>query len=279
LNPHSPVCAKLTDFGTCRNISERNLSSKELTQGIGTPTYMAPECLQSSNNYSYPIDVYAFGIVLYETYIEKGAYTDDRFTQPWMIPQFVIEGNRLDKPNGIPENYWDLTTKCWSQNAEDRPTFNDVLSIIESWGEDIRYALNAEGTKKMNGSDVSSSSASVPSSAQEPSLASDSESSTSRSSISNKVSSNEQSSEERKGTEPVSEEAVNNDQGNPMEETPNTNQENPIEETPNTNQEDPIEETPNTNQENPIEETPNDIRQESPSSSSSSSSSSSDSSD
>ncbi|ELP88127.1 tyrosine kinase, putative, partial [Entamoeba invadens IP1] len=28
LNPHSPVCAKLTDFGTCRNISERNLAAK-----------------------------------------------------------------------------------------------------------------------------------------------------------------------------------------------------------------------------------------------------------
>ena len=114
LNPHSPVCAKLTDFGTCRNISERNLSAKALSTGIGTPTYMSPECLQNSTDYSYPVDVYAFGIVLYETYIEKNAYDDDeRFNQPWMIPQFVIEGNRLEKPDGIPENYWDLTTRCW----------------------------------------------------------------------------------------------------------------------------------------------------------------------
>ncbi|ELP86333.1 hypothetical protein EIN_296330 [Entamoeba invadens IP1] len=149
LNPHSPVCAKLTDFGTCRNISERNLQSKALSQGIGTPTYMAPECLQNSSEYSYPVDVYAFGIVLYETYIEKNAYeNDERFNQPWMIPQFVIEGNRLDKPTGIPENYWDLTTKCWKQNPEERPTFADILATIESWGEDIRYALSVEGENK-----------------------------------------------------------------------------------------------------------------------------------
>ncbi|ELP85751.1 hypothetical protein EIN_281120 [Entamoeba invadens IP1] len=149
LNPHSPVCAKLTDFGTCRNISERSLQSKALSQGIGTPTYMAPECLQNTSDYSYPVDVYAFGIVLYETYIEKNAFeNDERFNQPWMIPQFVIEGKRLDKPAGVPENYWDLTTKCWKQNPEERPTFSDVLKIIESWGEDIRYALSTEAEKK-----------------------------------------------------------------------------------------------------------------------------------
>ncbi|EAL44430.1 tyrosine kinase putative [Entamoeba histolytica] len=175
LNPRSPVCAKLTDFGTCRNISERNLSAKELSQGIGTPTYMAPECLQNSTDYSYPVDVYAYGIVLYETYVEHNAYDgDERFNQPWMIPQFVIEGNRLEKPDGIPENYWELTTKCWSQNPEDRPKFVDILTIIESWGEDIRYALNVEGEKKMNGSDISSNSTpSVPSSVQEQSVPSE----------------------------------------------------------------------------------------------------------
>ncbi|ELP83512.1 hypothetical protein EIN_377670 [Entamoeba invadens IP1] len=180
LNPHSPVCAKLTDFGTCRNISERNLASKALSQGIGTPTYMPPECLQNSSEYSYPVDVYAYGMVLFETYVEKNAYeNDERFNQPWMIPQFVIEGQRLDKPNGIPENYWELTTKCWSQNAEDRPTFADVLKTIESWGEDIRYALNIEGEKKAGAggaSDISSNSTpSVPSSAQEPSITSSSD--------------------------------------------------------------------------------------------------------
>ncbi|EKE37509.1 tyrosine kinase, putative [Entamoeba nuttalli P19] len=102
---------------------------------------MAPECLQNFD-YSYPIDVYAYGIVLYETYIEKGGYSDENvFDQPWKIPQFVIEGKRLPKPDGIPENYWQLTQDCWSQNPEDRPTFIDVLKEIEKWGLDIKYAL------------------------------------------------------------------------------------------------------------------------------------------
>ncbi|ELP92758.1 serine-threonine protein kinase, putative [Entamoeba invadens IP1] len=147
LNPHSAVCGKLTDFGTCRNISDRNKMNKELTQGIGTPMYMSPECLQNED-YGYPIDVYAFSIVMYETYTEKGAYTDEKiFDQPWKIPQFVIEGNRLPRPTGMNDNYWELMTSCWNQVPDKRPSFTDILKTIEGWNEDIKYALLVEGIR------------------------------------------------------------------------------------------------------------------------------------
>ena len=137
LNPHSPVCGKLTDFGTCRNISERSLQSKELSQGIGTPTYMAPECL-GNNSYSYQADVYSFAIVLYETFTEVQAYIEDeRFNQPWMIPQFVIEGKRLERPEGMPDSYWALIEQCWQQEPEDRPLFPQIYATLASWGLDI----------------------------------------------------------------------------------------------------------------------------------------------
>ncbi|ELP88128.1 tyrosine kinase, putative, partial [Entamoeba invadens IP1] len=122
---------------------------------------------RTRRDYSFPVDVYSYGIVLYETYVERNAYdADEKFNQPWTIPQFVIEGNRLPKPDGIPENYWELTTKCWSQSPADRPTFVDILKTIESWGENIRYAFSADADKKLLGSEGSSST-SVPSSAQE----------------------------------------------------------------------------------------------------------------
>ncbi|BFU25977.1 tyrosine kinase, putative [Entamoeba histolytica HM-1:IMSS-B] len=137
LNPHSQVCGKLTDFGTCRNISERALQLQPLSHGIGTPTYMAPECLANSN-YSYSADVYSFAIILYETFTEQQAYIDDeRFIQPWTIPQFVIEGHRLEKPNDIPENYWNLINQCWTQDPEDRLTFNQIHHILINWNLDI----------------------------------------------------------------------------------------------------------------------------------------------
>ncbi|ELP85303.1 hypothetical protein EIN_085250 [Entamoeba invadens IP1] len=153
LNQFSTVCGKLTDFGTCRNISERSLSAKALTQGIGTPNYMSPECLRGTEGYGYPSDVYSYGVMMYETYCQRTAYdsTDPRFNQPWMIPQFVIEGNRLEKPEGCPDNYWDLMSKSWSQSQEDRPKFLDVVNTIESWGENIRGVMNTNKKKSRKG--------------------------------------------------------------------------------------------------------------------------------
>ena len=134
LNPHSLICGKLTDFGTCRNISERSLLKKELTKGIGTPTYMAPECL-GINNYDIRADIYSFGIVMYETYIEREAYdtkNDERFKQPWMIPQFVFEGKRLERPKGMPGDYWDLMKHCWQQDPNERPLFPQIYATLAS---------------------------------------------------------------------------------------------------------------------------------------------------
>ncbi|ELP89779.1 serine-threonine protein kinase, putative [Entamoeba invadens IP1] len=157
LNPHSAVCGKLTDFGTCRNISDRSVLNKDLTQGIGTPTYMSPECL-SNQKYSYPVDVYAFGITMYETFIEGGAYTDEKvFDQPWKIPQFVSSGKRLERPDKMNDQFWELTTSCWDQDPETRPTFTDILKTVEGWNLDIKYALLLESDSPESRTNVATS--------------------------------------------------------------------------------------------------------------------------
>ena len=59
------VCAdgylKLIDLGTCKKL---NGTEKTFTM-IGTPNYMAPETL-SGKGYSFPVDLWSLGIVLYE---------------------------------------------------------------------------------------------------------------------------------------------------------------------------------------------------------------------
>jgi len=52
---------KLGDFGTARVLSEYSLS---MTQGVGTPYYMAPE-IYMSTKYDSRADIYSLGIVLY----------------------------------------------------------------------------------------------------------------------------------------------------------------------------------------------------------------------
>ena len=135
--PYSQVCSKLIDFGTARRIDQKTLEQNPLTSGIGTITYMAPECL-GNNDYDFKADVYSFGVVMYELIIESFAYEDDeRFNQPFMIPQFVIEGNRLERLDDIyddydiNDDYWNLIEQCWNQEPEDRPSFPLIYSKLK----------------------------------------------------------------------------------------------------------------------------------------------------
>lgn len=130
LNPND-ICAKLSGFSQCKNTTE----GKELTKGVGSVQYMAPELL-NNEEYSFPIDVYAFGVVMYETFIERGAYDNDpRFSHPWNIPQFILSGERLIKNDQMPDNFWNIVEKCWVHTPNGRPTIDQVLNELESWGE------------------------------------------------------------------------------------------------------------------------------------------------
>lgn len=53
---------KLADFGSCRGIN----SKQPFTEYISTRWYRAPECLLTDGYYSYKMDVWSVGCVMYE---------------------------------------------------------------------------------------------------------------------------------------------------------------------------------------------------------------------
>eukprot|EP00727_Mastigamoeba_balamuthi_P008225 m51a1_g4023 putative protein serine threonine (443) ;mRNA; r:590199-593305 len=71
------VVCKITDFGASRCISSQR--SLNLTKGIGTPIFMAPEILAGTENYHKPADVFSFAILLYELWLEREPYSVDNF--------------------------------------------------------------------------------------------------------------------------------------------------------------------------------------------------------
>jgi len=129
LSHHSPVTVKLTDFGTSRSSSMA--IHVEMTAGVGTPAFMAPEILDSKP-YSKSADVYSFGILMYELWTEKTPYSTSGFTKPWEIAHFVIEGKRLPIPPGMPESYAKVMEKCWDGNPAKRPTFDEVVKDLQA---------------------------------------------------------------------------------------------------------------------------------------------------
>jgi len=128
LERKAPVTVKLTDFGTSRSSSMA--IQVEMTAGVGTPAFMAPEILDSKP-YSKPADVFSFGILMYELWTEKTPYSTSGFSKPWEIAHFVIKGDRLPIPIDMPPVYSNIMVKCWDGNPSKRPTFDVVVKELE----------------------------------------------------------------------------------------------------------------------------------------------------
>jgi len=77
-NKHGILRAKICDFGLVSNIdtehtetrTEHSSTPNELTSGVGTMTYSAPEQLDSSI-YSKPCDIFSLGVLIFELFHER----------------------------------------------------------------------------------------------------------------------------------------------------------------------------------------------------------------
>lgn len=123
----SPVCCKLSDFGTSKLIETYSSKKKKrMSSRIGTPIYMAPEMLET-DYYSFPVDVFGFGISLHEIYTEKEPYSELGLKHLWDITEFVIAGNRMDIPDTVPYQISEVIKKCWAQKPEKRPSKKNIF--------------------------------------------------------------------------------------------------------------------------------------------------------
>ena len=55
----------------------------------------------------------------------------------------VANGARLKRVSEIPDQYWDLIQRCWKQNPDERPTFEEIVEILK----DDKYAFEEFGMK------------------------------------------------------------------------------------------------------------------------------------
>jgi serine/threonine protein kinase len=102
----------------------------ELSYGVGTPLYMAPEIMSDEESYGFPVDVFAFAVTLYAIFARPDSLDDDKGKIKTAHGLFrrVLAGARLVKPPEIPEYHWGVITRCWKGNAQERPTFAALLN-------------------------------------------------------------------------------------------------------------------------------------------------------
>eukprot|EP00041_Stephanoeca_diplocostata_P020282 m.451574 g.451574 ORF g.451574 m.451574 type:complete len:192 (-) comp21528_c0_seq16:124-699(-) len=109
------------------------------TRGIGTPLWMAPELLGNTGDvYSEKIDVYSFGIVMWELATRKTPWKGEikasgiRFMSE--LRKRVVDGERPSFPDDVqaecPHTYMELVHRCWEQKAARRPSFDEILQDL-----------------------------------------------------------------------------------------------------------------------------------------------------
>ena len=94
----------------------------------GTPAYMAPELLQN-RSYNKAVDVYAFGMLLWELFTGDVPYQGFELTE---IKEVVLSGERPAVPKGeTPHQLRKLMDQCWSAASTDRPSFAECMELID----------------------------------------------------------------------------------------------------------------------------------------------------
>ena len=132
---------RICDFGFSRHATEESL----MTQNIGTPHWMAPEVLATNTNYSSKVDVYAFGIVLWELATSQTPYKG--MDAPQIIAQVLHMDLRPTMPSDINPAMRDLITQCWDRNPDIRPSFDEIVRRIQST-EAVYNGTNMEELKE-----------------------------------------------------------------------------------------------------------------------------------
>lgn len=122
---------KICDFGLSKNFHQNAESmSTQSTLGMkGTPIYIPPESWET-NQYSKSGDVYAFGLIVYELMTLEKPFQG--FTITMLYSRVVSNGYRPDFKYEIPDCYQQLIKKCWSQNPDERPTFEDIVNELKN---------------------------------------------------------------------------------------------------------------------------------------------------
>jgi len=103
------------------------MNETESLDGVkGTPYYMAPEVTRTRKS-TKKSDVYAFAIILWQiTNLSSPLFPGIRDQNT--LFKLVQNGVRMEIPKDFPDCVQNLITRCWHQDPNQRPSFEEVSS-------------------------------------------------------------------------------------------------------------------------------------------------------
>ncbi|XP_058072114.1 uncharacterized protein LOC131221044 [Magnolia sinica] len=125
-DPLRPIC-KVGDFGLSK-IKRNTLVSGGVR---GTLPWMAPELLNgSSNKVSEKVDVFSFGIVMWEILTGEEPYANMHYGA--IIGGIVNNTLRPHVPNWCDPEWKRLMEQCWAPDPASRPSFTEIANRLRA---------------------------------------------------------------------------------------------------------------------------------------------------
>uniref|UniRef100_A0A7S2RIA7 Protein kinase domain-containing protein n=1 Tax=Mucochytrium quahogii TaxID=96639 RepID=A0A7S2RIA7_9STRA len=128
---------KLCDFGGCinnsntLNISELGEMREQVGALLGTSAYMAPEICTMPVHVSSKCDIYAFGVLLWETVESKHPYYGLKSSEIYNLVRAGIRPPMAIQTEPGYQVLYDLIESCWQGERNDRPTASQIYRTLE----------------------------------------------------------------------------------------------------------------------------------------------------
>ncbi|KAL2961688.1 hypothetical protein AAZX31_17G102100 [Glycine max] len=143
-DPHRPIC-KVGDLGLSKVKCQTLISG-----GVrGTLPWMAPELLNGSSSLvSEKVDVFSFGIVMWELLTGEEPYADLHYGA--IIGGIVSNTLRPPVPSSCDPEWRLLMERCWSSEPSERPTFTEIANELRSLATKVSYPRGQNSPKGQN---------------------------------------------------------------------------------------------------------------------------------
>jgi len=127
-----PLSVKVSDFGVARIRDAPSAPWPSMTRDVGDVHWRAPEA--QTRRYDEKIDVYSYGMVMYETLFSRIPWEDFDVDS---VGALVMSGVRPVLDQNLDAKLEQLMVACWSHRPATRPSFDRVTAYLAEEFESV----------------------------------------------------------------------------------------------------------------------------------------------